>query len=265
MMVGPEAPSYIEVPQSIQPDLPRRPQLKGTLPVPRELFPANRPDKPTESYISDAAPLPSNTTLKVSPDHPQYERLQWKQKMAENRRKNLREGLLELHERKKNSHRRMVARSNTRENLRTQIMNQPPRKDELLTAPTTVSAMKPTKCKVLPNPGAEERLAQSIVKVQEAQAAKREDMMNSLHELYVNAQKFIVNEEQLKAELERVFPDKNNPDWANGRRAGDSIWNLGPPPTMSSLAYQTKDELTKWETVQRRTKRLAEELTGGKI
>ncbi|KAM5472043.1 hypothetical protein MferCBS49748_001491 [Microsporum ferrugineum] len=265
MMVGPEAPSYIDIPQSIQPDLPRRPQIKGTLPVPRELFPSRRPDKPTESYIADATPLPSNTSPKVAPGHPQYEILEWKRKMADVRRKHLREGLLELHERKKNAHRRMVARSNAKENRRTQILNQLEREDKRLTAATTVSTMKPVKCKVLPNPGAAERLAQSTAKVKETQAAKREDMVNSIHELYLNAQTFIVNEKQLNAEIDRVFPIDNNPDWANGSRTGENIWNLGPPPTMAVLGNQTKDELTKWETVQRRTKKLAEELTGGKI
>ncbi|KAK2880134.1 hypothetical protein FQN49_000548 [Arthroderma sp. PD_2] len=265
MMVGPEAPSYIDVPQTIQPDLPRRPQIKGTLPVPRELFPSRRPDKPTETYIADATPLPSRTPSKIAPGHPQYELVEWKRKMADARRKNLREGLLELHERKKNSQRRMVARSSAKHNLRTQVLNQPQRDDERLTATTSVSNMKPFKCKVLPDPGAEERLARSMAKVQEIQAAKREDLVNSIHELYLNAQKFIINEEQLNAEIDRVFPAENNPDWANGRRAGDNIWNLGPPPTMATLGNQTKDDLTKWEAVQRRTKKLAEELTGGKI
>ncbi|GBF62623.1 hypothetical protein TMEN_5180 [Trichophyton mentagrophytes] len=265
MMVGPEAPGYIDVPQSIQPDLPRRPQVKGTLPVPRELFPSRRPDKPTESYIADATPLPSSNTPKVAPGHPQYEQLEWRRKMAGVRRKHLREGLLELHERKKSAHQRMVARSNAKEKRRTQILNQPERDDDRLTASTTVSAMKPMKYKVLPNPGAEERLARSMAKVKEIQEARRHDVVNSIHELYLNAQQFIVNEEQLNAEIDRVFPVDNNPDWANGRRTGENIWNLGPPPTMAVLGNQTKDELTKWETVQRRTKRLAEELTGSKI
>lgn len=89
---------------------------------------------------------------------------------------------------------------------------------------------------------------------------------DSLHTLYMNARNFIVTEEQLVAEIDRVFPDGDNPAFRSDQQHGDNIWNLGPPPALQSLAYDsTKNELARWDLIQSRLKKLGEGITGGKM
>lgn len=124
--------------------------------------------------------------------------------------------------------------------------------------------MKPSSNAILADPDASERLAQSLANVEAQKLKKQERNMDHIHSLYVNARKFITTEKHLLEEIERVFPATNNPAWENENQHGDSIWNLGAPPTVASIAGGA-DELSQWEQVQGRTKQIAEELTGGKI
>ncbi|KMP06660.1 hypothetical protein CIRG_06341 [Coccidioides immitis RMSCC 2394] len=264
-MVGPESPNYIDIPRTIQPYLPRKKRAKGVLPVPREIFPARRPDKPSESYIANATPEPASNKPKVDNDNPLFEQLEWKRRMAAVRRKNLREGLLELHERKQKTESKVLARSKARQAQNRQVLNQPSREDERLTSATIVQAMVSKKNPILPDPNAEARLAKSLANVAMKQQLKSEERMDAIHSLYMNARDFIITEEQLNEEIERVFPAGDNPEWMNDQRAGENVWNLGPPPTVSSLVHRKDDENSRWDLVQDRTKKIAEALTGGKI
>ncbi|KAL1964603.1 hypothetical protein VTN77DRAFT_6777 [Rasamsonia byssochlamydoides] len=265
LRVGPESPNYIDVPRPLQPDLPSKPQVKGTLPVPRELFPVRRQDKPTEAYISAATPLPSKEKT-VDPNDPNAELIEWKRRMAAMRRKNLREGLLELHARKRRTEWLMAKRSAEKQAKRERILKQPQREDERLTSPSVIQAMKPTKTPVLPDPDREERLAQARLRVQAKEAEKRAERQDSLHTLYMNARNFITTEDQLAAEIERVFPEGENEAWRNDHQAGENIWNLGLPPTIQSMVTDAKrSEAARWEVIQGRVKKLAEEITGGKM
>jgi hypothetical protein len=81
----------------------------------------------------------------------------------------------------------------------------------------------------------------------------------------MNARNFIITEEQLKAEIERVFSAKYNPAWQNDREAGENIWNLGKPQTVASMLNTRQSEVKHWDLVQKRVKKIAEALTGGKI
>jgi hypothetical protein len=114
LRVGPESPNYIEVPRTLQPDLPQRPRVKGTLPVPREIFPARRADKLTWAYISAATPEPTRVKT-IRKDDPHAESIEWKRRMAESRRNNLREGLQELYTRKQTTDQSMTRRSAERQ------------------------------------------------------------------------------------------------------------------------------------------------------
>ncbi|KAL1959699.1 hypothetical protein VTO42DRAFT_1285 [Malbranchea cinnamomea] len=264
LMASPESPSFIDIPTPIQPTKPYKPEVKGVLPVPREIFPKRRPDKPSETYIEDATPLPQSEP-QVTKKHPDYEYLKWKKKLASTRRKNLREGLLELYARKKETEKKIALTSKEKLNYRKKILTQPMREDERLTRASTVTAMEMRKTPNLPDPNAEERLAKSMEKVAIKQLEKREERLNALHSLYTNARHFITNEKQLMEEIERVFPEGENPAWTNDQQAGQNIWNLGPPPTIEKMVARMHDEMAKYETVQKRTKKIAEELTGGKI
>ena len=82
----------------------------------------------------------------------------------------------------------------------------------------------------------------------------------------MNARTFIVTEEQLAAEIDRVFPDGENEAWRNDHQPGENIWNLGNPPTVQSLVNEgRKSETARWDVFQDRVKKLGEQITGGKL
>lgn len=268
-LVGPESPNYIDVPQPIQPDLPPKKHVKGTLPVPREIFPRRRPDKRTEAYISEATPLPTKQRLAGGLDahDPQtMNYIEWKETMAETRRQNLREGLLELYSRKRETEKFMKRRSYAKQKRREEVLNQPEREDERLTRPSVIQEMLPKRGGVLPDPDREARLAASRAKFQQIQTNKRLEREEAVHSLYMNARNFITTEAQLAAEIERVFPDGPNEAWLNDNFYGESVWNLGVPASVQSTVTEPKkSETARWDLMQKRLKKLGEELTGGKI
>ncbi|PGH28015.1 hypothetical protein AJ80_00270 [Polytolypa hystricis UAMH7299] len=266
LFVGPESPRFIDVPESLQPEAPRKRIVKGILPVPRDLFPTRRPDKPGKDYLLAATPEPTTKRSSVPPDHPHYRYLEWKRTMAHIRRQNLRAGLRELHHREQETQRRIKAKSGFKLNQRDRILSQGQREDERLTAQSVIENMKPSNSAVLPDPDREARVDRSRANVEAKQAMEKEERVDALHTLYMNARNFIVTEEQLAEEIERVFPEGENLDWTNDEEAGENIWNLGAPPTVASLVRKGPgDDLALWTTEQKRVKKLAEELTGGAI
>ena len=264
LRVGPESPNFIDVPQTLQPDLPSKPKVKGTLPVPRELFPTRRPDKATWAYVADATPEPK-TQKPIPENDPHAEEIEGRRRMAEVRRRNLREGLAELYERKTTTEKRMQKRSAAKQAHRERILNQPEREDERLTRPSVPEAMKPRKLAVLPDPDREERLARARQRVEEKVLEKKIERQSSLQTLYMNARHFIVTEEQLAKEIDRVFPGGENEAWRSDHRPGENIWNLGLPPTIQQTVQNRSSETGRWTTIQDRVQKLAEEITGGKI
>ncbi|CAK38644.1 hypothetical protein CBS63078_10302 [Aspergillus niger] len=265
LRVGPESPNFVDIPQPIQPDLPSKPRVKGTLPVPRELFPARRKDKPTEAYINAATPLPTKET-KLDPNDPNTEYIEWKKRMAEMRRKNLREGLLELHTRKQRTDKTMMQRSLEKQKRRDRILRQPEREDQRLTRNSVIQDMLPKHTAVLPDPDRETRLAESKARLEYQQAVKEAERQDNLQELYMNARNFITTEAQLLAEIERVFPEGENEAWRSDHQEGENIWNLGVPPTVQGIVNETrKSETARWDVIQDRVKQLGEQITGGKL
>ncbi|RAL16025.1 uncharacterized protein BO97DRAFT_403201 [Aspergillus homomorphus CBS 101889] len=265
LRVGPESPNFIDVPRSLQPDLPSKRIIKGTLPVPREIFPARRTDKPTQAYISAATPRPKKGKS-PNPNDINYEYIEQKKRMANMRRKNLREGLLELHARKQATDTAMKLRSEQKQLYREKILQQPDREDVRLTRTSIVQEMLPQHMPVLPDPDRETRLRKARSRTQRKLANKVAERRHDMHDLYVNARNFIVNEEQLAAEIEKVFPEGVNEAWRSDHQEGVNIWNLGFPQGISSLASDSrKTESARWDTIQSRIRRLAEEITGGKM
>ncbi|KAL4996929.1 hypothetical protein BDV10DRAFT_100961 [Aspergillus recurvatus] len=263
LRVGPESPNFIEIPRTIQTDLPPKPRVKGTLPVPRELFPKRRADKPNKQYIAAATPLPTKQE-KIDPDEPHGEYRSWKRSMAEMRRQNFEEGLLELHSRKLRTDKTMEDRSRERQKLRDQVLRQREREDEYLTRPSIPRDMLPKRMPVLPDPGREQRLAQSKVRTQKKTARNVAERRDALHSLYMNARHFITTETQLAAEIEKVFPEGENEAWRSDHKYGENIWNLGFPRGMASRVNENR-EVERWDVVQGRVKKLGEQITGGTI
>lgn len=193
--------------------------------------------------------------------------------MAATRRRNLREGLLELHQRKLRTDRKIAARSNYKQARRDELVHQAEREDQRLTNASIPQSLQPINTSSLPDPDREERLAESRALVEAKKAAKQGERQDALHTLYMNARNFITNEAQLVAEIEKVFPEGQNPEWSTSSAWGYNIWNLGTPPTVQAMvnAINRKDDRSAlggtkhWEVSQKRVKRLAEELTGGKL
>ncbi|KAH8700237.1 hypothetical protein BGW36DRAFT_291199 [Talaromyces proteolyticus] len=265
LRVGPESPNYLDVPKTLQPDLPPKPQVKGTLPVPREIFPRRRADKPTWAYISAATPEPTKERM-IRKGDPNAEIIQWKQKMAESRRANLRDGLRELYQRKQATDDLMMRRSAAKQARRERVFKQPPRDDERLTRPTTVAAMKPTQSAILPDPDREARLALSRERVLTKQLEKSAIRQTDLHTLYMNARNFITTESQLEQEIEAKFREDGGDEWNTDSGYGVNVWAKGAPPTIQdTVKIQTKDENGRWKFEQERMRKVVETITGGKM
>lgn len=265
LRVGPESPNYIEIPQTLQPDLPRKPQVKGTLPVPREIFTPRRADKPTWTYISAATPEPTKEKP-IKEDDPNAQTIEWKRKMAKSRRENFREGLAELYKRKTETDAFMTRRSAAKQARRERVFNQPPREDERLTQPTIVKAMQPTQNAILPDPNRESRLEASRLRVLAKQEEKSALRKEDLHTLYMNARTFITTEAQLDQEIEAKFNETGGSEWDTDTVSGTNVWAKGAPPSIQDIVRnQTSSETGKWRVEQERMRKVVEELTGGKM
>lgn len=265
LRVGPESPHFIESPRTIQPANPAKPHVKGTLPVPRELFPARRQDKPRKAYLDAATPLPL-TERTINPKSANPEKQAFKIKMAEMRRNHLREGLRKLYKRKQIAQQTVFERSLESEARRERVLQQPEPEDELLTRTSIVETMRPQKGAALSDPNREERLALSRARLEAKQAQEDAIRREEIQSLYMNARTFIVNEEQLAAEIDRVFPEGENEAWRNDHQQGENIWNLGVPPTIVNLVNDArKSETGRWDLIQDRVKKLGEQITGGKL
>lgn len=240
--VPPESPLFVDVPSSFQPLQPYTPTPRGVLPVPREIFPANRPEKQTAKYIQDCTPepLPEN----VVPDSA-TETAKHKARMSAMRRTQLREALTSLLARKKAETSAMAVRSKAKRNQRAALLKQAEREDARLTNVSTPKEMVPTSQSVLEALRAELNVAQRQYETKLANVAAHTEAsqarkMDALHTLYMNARNFITTEEQLDSLVKQQFDiveDKNN-NHAQFRTdttsQGSSMWSYGPPQTINS-------------------------------
>ncbi|KAI9825883.1 MAG: hypothetical protein M1832_000824 [Thelocarpon impressellum] len=273
LKIGPESPQFIEVPQPPQQRYPVKRTIKGVLPVPRNLFPRRRLDKPSPEYLAAATPERSTRDASGSPnsDSRQAEHIEWKRRLAATRRQNLRESLVELRKRKRRTDNLMIARSARSEAERHKLVYQEEGEDERLTSPTITESMKKLQLGTLSDPDREARVAEKAANVRARQAEDEAHRRDTLHTLYMHARDFITTEAQLSEEIERAFTPQH-PDWAKDRQ-GQNIWNTGPPETVQEML--NRGNVTDAKAVRRhegyarvtheRVNRIAEELTGGKM
>ncbi|KIW17841.1 hypothetical protein PV08_05036 [Exophiala spinifera] len=266
--IPPESPAFIDVPEPHQPVGEPKPQVKGILPVPRELFPRRRPDKPGQEYLANVTrdPLPKNVP---HPDH-LSETGRYKQRMAELRKAQLREGLQELHRRKVHIDGQIAYRSQARQKQNARLTTQAQREDERLTNATVPSAMKLRGGHHELSPEDEDALYDSRVQAYQAKrAAKHADRLDRLHTLYMNARHFITTKEQLADAIDQAF------------QTTKSIWDRqGPPDTVEDMIRRGRDRTGDQgrgglrlssevnERVlkdQERMQKIAEKLSGGKM
>lgn len=105
------------------------------------------------------------------------------------------------------------------------------------------------------------------------EAMKIEERRNKLHTLYVNAGDFITTGKQLDTAIDNAFDNLHQ--FTSDNQKGLNVWNLGVPETVQELlARKYKDpkimkalESAEGNTLvtRQRMRRIAEELTGGKM
>ncbi|KAL9611474.1 MAG: hypothetical protein Q9167_003872 [Letrouitia subvulpina] len=269
--IPPESPEFIYIPQSAQPDAVYRWPIKGVLPKHRKIFPKNS-DKTSVEYLTAVTPEPVKKSSSRRPSNPSVAaRVDFKTRLAADRRRNLRESLVELQQRKALSEKRMNIQSRGKEAHRKALLSAPLPPDEQHTQPSTLSSSLPHRGS-LPDPDRAARLEQKRRNVEAHLARKREARRDDLHVLYTNAQNFIVTEEALSKEVDRVFD--NLEQFRVEMTPGLNIWNRGFPPTVKEMLQRSsigegntavERESGHEALTSERVKRVGEELTGGRM
>ena len=276
--IGPESPKYIDVPKPAQSDFTPKPKLRGFLPIPRPLFTDIR--DPKGRVIKEALERRvAESTIEPSPYRPKAlsrhaDRASYKARQAASRRRNLREGMVELLQRKERTDRVMAAKSRRKQDERQELVSRPEREDERLTRGSILSAMLQNG--PLPDPNREERLEQKRRNFATVQQRRVEERRAALHTLYMNARNFITSEAQLDEHIEEQFGTREKPKaFGSESYIGTSYWDAGMPPTTAELLKGDYQEIDKPDRVvevhkdlkltQQRMRRMAEELTGGKM
>lgn len=187
--------------------------------------------------------------------------------MAETRRSNLRESLVELRTRHFDRERRVSRISERKTQANQARMLAPQREDERLTSPTVTAAVKQLQIGAVPDPGREQRIAEKKERVAAKEAIREELRKDALHTLYMHAREFIVTESQLDAEIEKIFTES-----PFGTK--DNIWDAyNAPETIQDMLLSVNN--TQKLAIDyhsgpapltgKRLKKIAEELTGGKM
>lgn len=271
LALGPQSPNYIDVPKPAQPTFPLDPNLKGHLPVPRDIF-DTRSQHPKQSDVflrkstKDAKDRKAPGPFSRDVDFRLY-----KQRLADARKEALKAGVKELHARKVASEAQHMDRIQKIGELRTKLAMAPRRDVDTLTETSVSKGVRDFLDDALPttNKNIEARRAA----YQRKQAAQRAVRESRLHDLYTNARTFIVSEEQLDDAIEKTFGTDESPmGWdikgimgpRDQHKEGLSPWH-GPMPEgvgdmMNKLRGGEGVGLAK-----ERVKKLAEELTGGKM
>lgn len=272
MALGPQSPNYIEVPKPAQPTFPLEPNVKGHLPIPRDIF-NTRNKHPKESDVflrkstKDAKDRKAPGPFSRDADFRLY-----KQRLADARKEALKEGVKELHARKVTSEAQHLERIQKSGELRTKLAMAPRRDVDMLTETSVSKGVRDFLSDSLPtaNKNVEAR-RRAYQRKQAAQQAVRE---SRLHDLYVNARTFIVSEEQLDAAIEDTFGTDENPiGWnykgASGPRAEGSFDGLSPwagpmPEGVGDMMHKLRGGEGVGLATER-VQKLAEKLTGGKM
>ncbi|KAF5519564.1 hypothetical protein CGCA056_v009214 [Colletotrichum aenigma] len=275
LKVPPESPEWIQVPvpPQSQSSEQKLKVIRGTLPVPRDPFPRKEGDRKVKpEYLEQTAPTPSNEASQ-RPVEPGSRR-EHRRLMADSRRENLKTALKGLYQRKKTTVDAISATSRQRRLDNARAAKAPEREDDRLTRSSVLSSLKTTMSVDL-DPLRYERAAESKAKTAALAQQKTDAKRDALMELYINASNFIVTEEELNDELDRLFAEDF---W---KRQGQSMvmdqenaWDVwGAPPTVQTMLEEMfKRETNAIDSQQtegtrsvNRQKTIAEELTGGKM
>lgn len=195
--------------------------------------------------------------------------------MAETRRTNLEQGLKALYTRREKSDAIRNARVSRKFKENNEAAAAPEREDDRLTRSTVLDAILDTK--TYPDPERFARAQRSQVKVQKKEKAKYEARRDALMELYINASNFIVQESELKAEIDEIFSEdyfRKQSQYFQRYGTTENAWGIyGKPPSIANMLETTTGNSTKlmdyyeseYDRSVKRQKRIAEEFTGGKM
>ncbi|KAL9118964.1 MAG: hypothetical protein Q9187_004484 [Circinaria calcarea] len=267
--IPPESPKFIEIPMAPQRQARVNIPVKGVLPVPRQIFPRGSADKTSPPYLAAVTLEPTSKKDMTSIDPSTKDYIEWKARSAAVRRRNLREGLVELQHRKQRIDRRLAASSAFKQAENYRALHQSEREDERFTNPSITHKLTPGYLANIPDPDRKKRIAKKKAKVKSKETREMEERRSALHSLYMNARDFIVTEAALNTKIDEVFDEewfKNNP--------GRSIWDReNLPHTVQSLLHEANRSGYKAvqhnagyaKITRERVQRIAEELTGGKM
>lgn len=207
--VAPESPRFIEIPRPPRTPPLWKPIVKGKLPRPKNIFPSVGPDKTSAEYLALATkePVKRKAAPKNKPVDAAF--IEWKAKMAKKRRQNLREGIIELAEKKRQFEDKRARVLSRRVAERQALLDRKEREDVRLTLPSVLSTLKTPEN--FSDPNRKERLAQKREQLQVRLAEKVEMRRDQLHNLYLNASTFLLTEKQLDQAIEEEFTDTVHP------------------------------------------------------
>ncbi|EJP69652.1 uncharacterized protein BBA_01617 [Beauveria bassiana ARSEF 2860] len=237
--IPPESPSYIRLPQVPQSTETKPERVRGTLPVPRAIFDrADGDRKARPEYVERTAPRRRDDENNRRPLNSDTQK--WKKQLADSRRENLAQAAGRRHD-----------------------------------ARTVLESIYDTA--VRPDPERFAKAERSRARVQALEGARRDARRDALMELYINATTFIVTEAELQAEIDTIFhEDYFRKLSIKGLRAGatENVWGVhGAPPGLASMFETVSRTSTnvanasesEFDHSVKRTKKISEELTGGKM
>ncbi|KAM0335477.1 hypothetical protein ACHAQA_000525 [Verticillium albo-atrum] len=266
--ITPESPDWIQIPRARQDRASesKPTPLKGTLPVPRALFPdGTKNPKLQPDFLAKSAPLPTNA-VSQQPARP-GSATDVRRRMADHRRANLAAGVEGLWQRKQQHEARQERAAAAHQALSLRKRNAPERLDDVLTRSTVLTSTVQNVA-VQPDPDRFARAEASRVRTRDAAQRKSEERRDALTALYMRAGDFIVDEEHLAAEVEKLFGDDFFRKQARSTATdADNAWDVwGAPPTLQQLGYLATTAATEDSNrTAKRQKSVAEELTGGQM
>ncbi len=272
-VIPPESPNYINVPHSLQMGFHYPQRVKGILPTPKDIFHRSGPDKSDPQYVARLTRDPKPENLPKILDNELSEQQRYKARMTQLRKQHIREGLAELHNRKQKQDNDMKIRSDTKSAERARLISQAEREDARLTNVSVPSAMNPNLPQRFSQTEIEKMQRRKQFLVEKHGNRKIQRRQDSLHTLYMNARNFITSEEQLLEKIKEEFDEKDF-----GGHISDpakSYWDSqGPPDGIAQMVNRSTmgrdrrgvgEKEDAWRRDQERMKRLAEELSGGKM
>ncbi|KAF2658583.1 hypothetical protein K491DRAFT_690099 [Lophiostoma macrostomum CBS 122681] len=274
LALGPESPNYIEVPKPLQPTFDRKPRVKGILPTPRDVFKTRSTiPKQSNQFIQRTTPDPKVKKLPGKYSQDADYRL-YKQRLSDSRREAFREGVKELHQRTKATQRQEKAALNQLFADRREAAMAPRREVDILTETTISKGVRDFLADKLPSTSRSKISAAARLRFQRKMAKHAAVRESRLHDLYTNAREFIVSEDLLDEAIEKAFGTDEEPvTWdykgnevsgVSHEREARSPWN-GPIPEGVGDKLQSLKGGEGVGLAKQRIKKVAEELTGGKM